>query len=151
MPKLLDQVRDCIRARHYSIRTEESYLRWIRDFILFNGKRHPAEMGAEEVRDYLTHLAVTRGVVASTQNQALSAVLFLYRDVLGGKLDWVEGVVRAKKSARLPVVFTREEARAVLLRLDGTKWLMASLLYGAGLRLMECVRLRVKRSVTLLM
>ena len=144
MPKLLDEVRDRIRARHYSIRTEETYLRWIRDFILFHGKRHPKEMGAGEVRDYLSHLAVGRNVAASTQNQALSAILFLYRDVLDIKLDWVEGVERAKKPARLPVVFTKEEARAVLSRLEGTKWLMASLLYGAGLRLMECVRLRVK-------
>jgi integron integrase len=144
MPKLLDQVRDRIRARHYSIRTEGTYLRWIKDFILFHGKRHPMEMGAGEVRDYLSHLAVKRDVAASTQNQALSAILFLYRDVLDIKLDWVEGVERAKKPARLPVVFTREEVRAVLARLDGTKWLMASLLYGAGLRLMECVRLRVK-------
>jgi integron integrase len=101
-------------------------------------------MGAGEVRDYLTHLAVRRNVAASTQNQALSAILFLYRNVLEIKLDWVEGVVRARKLARLPVVFTMEEARAVLGRLDGTKWLMASLLYGAGLRLMECVRLKVK-------
>jgi integron integrase len=144
MPKLLEQVRDQIRARHYSLRTEETYLRWVRDFILFHRKRHPKEMGAGEIRDYLTHLAVDRNVAASTQNQALSAILFLYREVLGIKLDWVEGVVRAKKSARLPVVFTRDEARSVLLRLDGAKWLMASLLYGAGLRLMECVRLRVK-------
>lgn len=144
MPKLLEQVRDSIRARHYSLRTEETYLRWVRDFILFHRKRHPKEMGAAEVRDYLTHLAVRRNVAASTQNQALSAILFLYREVLEIRLDWVEGVVRARRSARLPVVFTREEARAVLLRLDGTKWLMASLLYGAGLRLMECVRLRIK-------
>ncbi len=144
MPKLLDQVRDRVRARHYSLRTEETYLRWVRDFILFHRKRHPKEMGAVEFSDYLTHLAVDRNVAASTQNQALSAILFLYRDVLGVELGWVEGVVRAKKAARLPVVFTREEARTVLLRLDGAKWLMASLLYGAGLRLTGCVRLRVK-------
>jgi site-specific recombinase XerD len=144
MPKLLDEVRDRIRARYYSIRTETTYLRWIRDFIIFNGRRHPKEMGAGEVRDYLSHLAVRRNVAASTQNQALSAILFLYREVLGTKLDWIEGVERAKKSARLPVVFAKEEVRSVLARLDGTKLLMASLLYGAGLRLMECARLRVK-------
>jgi integron integrase len=143
MPKLLDLTRGRIRASHYSIRTEASYLRRIRDFIIFHGERHPKEMGAGEVRDYLSHLAVKRNVAASTQNQALSAILFLYRDVLATKLDWIEGVERAKKSARLPVVFTKDEARAVLARLDGTKWLMAGLLYGAGLRLMECVRLRV--------
>lgn len=144
MPKLLDQVRDSIRAHHYSLRTEETYLRWVRDFILFHRKRHPREMGAAEIRDYLTYLAVSRGVAAATQNQALSALLFLYKEVLEVRLDWVEGIVRARRPERLPVVFTREEARAVLDRLDGTKWLMASLLYGAGLRLMECVRLRVK-------
>jgi integrase len=144
MPKLLDEVRDRIRARHYSIRTEQSYLRWTKDFILFHGKRHPREMGARGVRDYLSHLAIRRNVAASTQNQALSAILFLYREVLDIRLDWIDGVERAKKAPRLPVVFTREEARAVLSRLDGAKWLMASLLYGAGLRLMECVRLRVK-------
>jgi integron integrase len=144
VPKLLDQTRNRIRARHYSIRTEATYLRWIRDFIIFHGKRHPREMGALEVRDYLSHLAVWRNVAASTQNQALSAILFLYRDVLGTKLDWIEGIERAKKPSRLPVVFTKDEARSVLARLDGAKWLMASLLYGAGLRLMECVRLRVK-------
>lgn len=144
MPRLLEQVRDRIRTRHYSLRTEETYLRWVRDFILFHGKRHPKEMGAAEVRDYLTHLAVSRRVSASTQNQALSALLFLYREVLEIKLDWIGGAVRAKKSTRLPVVFTRDEARAVIFRLDGSRWLMASLLYGAGLRLMECVRLRVK-------
>jgi integron integrase len=144
MPKLLEQVRDRIRTRHYSIRTEQIYLRWIKDFILFHGKRHPQDMGASQVRDYLSHLAVRRHVSASTQNQALSAILFLYRDVLAIKLDWIDGVERAKKSTRLPVVFTKDETRAVLSHLDGTKWLMASLLYGAGLRLMECVRLRVK-------
>jgi integron integrase len=144
VPKLLDQTRDRIRTRHYSIRTEATYLRWIRDFIIFHRKRHPRDMGAPEVRDYLSHLAVKRNVAASTQNQALSAILFLYREVLGIQLDWIEGVERAKKSTRLPVVFTEEEARAVLARLDGTKWLMASLLYGSGLRLMECIRLRVK-------
>ena len=144
MSKLLDQVRDQIRTLHYSIRTEEAYISWIRDFILFHHKRHPADMGAPEVRAYLSHLAVERQVAASTQNQALSALLFLYREVLKQPPEWIEDVVRAKKSKRLPVIFTREEAQAVLARLDGTKWLMASLLYGAGLRLMECVRMRVK-------
>ena len=117
MPKLLEQVRDSIRARHYSIRTEETYLRWVRDFILFHRKRHPCEMGAAEIRDYLTHLAVSRGVAASTQNQALSALLFLYKEALEMRLDWVEGVVRAMRPEHLPVVFTREEAHAVLDRL----------------------------------
>jgi integron integrase len=144
MSKLLDQVRERIRTRHYSIRTEEAYIFWIKDFILFNNKRHPCEMGTQQVSAFLSHLALKRKVSASTQNQALSAILFLYKEVLEQPLERVEGIVRAKKSSRLPVVFTKEEAQAVLLHLDGTKWLMVSLLYGSGLRLMECVRLRVK-------
>ncbi|HEX8073290.1 MAG TPA: integron integrase [Pyrinomonadaceae bacterium] len=144
MPKLLDRTRELLRTRHYSLRTEEAYLQRIRDFILFHGKRHPAELGAGEVRAYLSDLAVRRQVAASTQNQALAAILFLYRDVLGQPLGWVDGIERAKRPTRLPVVFTKAEARAVLARLDGAKWLMASLLYGAGLRLTECLRLRVK-------
>ena len=143
-PRLLDQVRGVIRRLHYSIRTEQTYVDWIRRFILFHGKRHPAEMGAPEVEAFLTHLAVQGKVAASTQNQALNAIVFLYRQVLKKELGWLEGVERAKKPARLPVVFTREEARAVLSRLDGIRWVMASLLYGSGLRLMECTRLRVK-------
>jgi len=143
-PRLLDRVREEIRKRHYSRRTEKTYVGWIRRFILFHGKRHPAEMGAEEVSRYLSHLAVSGKVSASTQNQALSALLFLYRQVLGREVEWVEGVVRAKRPLHLPVVMTREEVRAVLRQLQGVEWMMASLLYGAGLRLLECCRLRVK-------
>lgn len=144
MPKLLDQVRLHIRTRHYSIRTEEAYISWIKDFILFHNKRHPNQMGAPEVSSYLSYLASERHVASATQNQALAALLFLYKDVLAQPLDWIEGVQRAKRSSRLPVVFTKDEAKKVISHLEGTKWLMASLLYGAGLRLMECVRLRVK-------
>lgn len=143
-PRLLDVVRERIRLKRYSIRTEHAYTHWIRRFILFHGKRHPREMGAPEVEAFLSDLAVQRNVAASTQNQALAAILFLYRDVLGIELPWLQDVVRAKRPARLPVVLTRREVEAVLARLDGRDWLMASLLYGAGLRLMECVRLRVK-------
>ena len=142
--RLLDQVRDVIRRRHYSIRTEEAYVSWIRRYILFHGKRRPCEMGERELEAFLTFFAVERRVSASTQNQALNAIVFLYRHVLKRELDWVDDVTRAKRGARLPVVFTREEAAAALSRLDGTVWTMASLLYGSGLRLMECVRLRVK-------
>jgi integron integrase len=143
-PRLLDQVRDVLRRKHYSLRTEQSYVDWIKRFILFHGKRHPAEMGKVDVTAFLTYLAVQRNVAASTQNQALSAILFLYRHVLEQELEWVEGFERPKRPARLPVVLTAEEARAVLGQLEGTKWLMGSLLYGSGLRLMECLRLRVK-------
>ncbi len=140
----MDLVRGVLRRKHYSIRTEQSYVDWIKRFILFHGKRHPAQMDKADVTAFLTHLAVQRNVAASTQNQALSAVLFLYRDVLEVELGWVEGFERPKRPARLPVVLTPAEARAVLAQLEGTKWLMASLLYGCGLRLMECLRLRVK-------
>ncbi|ANJ68048.1 integrase [Halothiobacillus diazotrophicus] len=143
-PKLLDQVRDLIRVKHYSIRTETQYLQWIRRFILFHGKRHPREMGAPEVEAFLTHLAVSRDVAAATQNQALSALLFLYREVLGIDLPWLDNVTRAKRPQRLPVVLTREEVMAILHRMSGTYGLMTSMLYGTGMRLMECVRLRVK-------
>ena len=143
-PKLLDQVRDLLRVKHYSMSTEKTYLHWIKRFILFHGKRHPLEMGEGEVGAFLTHLAVKDKVAASTQNQALSALLFLYRNVLKREFGWLDNVERAKRSQRLPVVCTKEEVRAVLSRLDGRKCLMANLLYGAGLRLMECVRLRVK-------
>jgi integron integrase len=143
-PRLLDQVREAIRVKHYSMRTEKAYVDWVRRFILFHNKRHPAEMGAHEVERFLSHLAVEGNVAASTQNQALCALVFLYREVLGQELGWLDEMQRAKKPARLPVVLTPAEARAVLVRLDGRYWLMASLLYGAGLRLMECVRLRVK-------
>ncbi|MEK6591801.1 MAG: integron integrase [Pseudomonadota bacterium] len=143
-PRLLDLVRGVLRRKHYSIRTEQSYIEWIKRFILFHGKRHPKEMGKAEVTAFLTHLAVRRNVAASTQNQALSAILFLYREVLELELEWVDGFERSKRPARLPVVLTLAEAHSVLAQLEGTKWLMASLLYGAGLRLMECLRLRVK-------
>jgi integron integrase len=143
-PRLLDLVRRHVRLRHYSIRTEEAYVSHVRRFVLFHGKRHPSEMGTEEIRRYLSHLASEKNVSASTQNQAASALLFLYREVLGVDLPYVEGVERAKRPARVPVVLTRGEARALLSRLAGAHRLMASLLYGAGLRLMECARLRVK-------
>ena len=143
-PKLLDVVRDRIRVKHYSIRTETQYVQWIRRFILFHGKKHPRDMGAPEVEAFLTHLAVEGNVAAATQNQALSALLFLYRDVLGVELPWLDNVTRAKRPQRLPVVLTRDEVHAVLDRMEGGYGLMARLLYGTGMRLMECVRLRVK-------
>jgi integron integrase len=143
-PRLLDQLRDAIRRRHYSYRTEQTYLHWVKRFIYSHGKRHPADMGANEVTAFLTHLARERSVAASTQNQALAALLFLYGEVLARKLPWMDGIVRAKRPVRVPVVLTRQEVRALLSQLEGTKWLMASLLYGAGLRLRECLKLRVK-------
>ena len=143
-PKLLDQVRGKIRLKHYSIRTEQAYVDWIRRFILHFGKRHPRELGAAEVEQFLTHLAVAGNVAASTQNQAKSALLFLYREVLEAELPWLDNVERARAPKRLPVVLTRDEVHAVLSRLSGTHWLIASLLYGAGLRIMEALRLRVK-------
>jgi integron integrase len=143
-PKLLDQVRQAIRARHYSPKTEESYIHWIKRFIFFHGKRHPAEMDEREIAQFLSSLACESRVSASTQNQALNAILFLYRGVLRKEIGYVDGVIRAKKSRRLPVVLTKEEVKRVLGRLSGAPWLMAILLYGAGLRLMECCRLRVK-------
>lgn len=143
-PKLLDLLRDRLRLKRYSIRTETQYVQWVRRFILFHGKRHPQEMGAKEVEAFLTHLAVEGRVAAATQNQALSALLFLYRELLHINLPWLDEVVRAKRPARLPVVLTREEVQAVLGRTEGTYGLMLRLLYGTGMRLMECVRLRVK-------
>jgi len=143
-PKLLDRVRIAIRARHYSPRTEKAYVGWIKRYIFFHQKRHPNEMGEVEIRAFLADLATCRRVSASTQNQALSAILFLYRDVLERELAWMDGVVRPRRPVRLPVVLTREEVQAILSHLQGTPWIMASLLYGAGLRLMECCRLRVK-------
>ncbi len=143
-PRLLDQVRAAVRARHYSRLTEKAYVLWIKRYIFFHDKRHPADMGAAEVARFLTSLAVGAKVAASTQNQALSAVLFLYREVLGIDLPWVDGVIRAKRPQYLPVVLTREEVRSVLQRLHGASQLMALLLYGAGLRLLECCRLRIK-------
>jgi integron integrase len=144
VPKLLEQARDSIRLRHYSIRTEESYLRWMKQYILFHNKRHPSEMGEPEVTSFLSHLAVNRKVAASTQNQAMAAILFLYKEVLKQPLDWLDNIQRAKKPERLPLVFTRDEVRAILIHLEGSKWIVGTLLYGAGLRLLECLRLRVK-------
>jgi integron integrase len=143
-PRLFDRTREAAHIRHFSRRTESAYLAWIRRLIFFHGKRHPAQMGAPEVTPFLTSLAVQGNVAASTQNQALSALLFLYRDVLGQDLSWLDDVVRAKRPARLPVVLTREEVRALLVQMNGVPRLMAILLYGAGLRLLECARLRVK-------
>jgi integron integrase len=143
-PRLLQQVRERVRLRHYSIRTEQAYVSWIRRFILANGRRHPREMGAAEVERFLTRLATESRVAAGTQNQALSALLFLYREVLGIDLPWMEEVVRAKRPRRIPVVLSREEVGRLLGMLEGRMWLMAALLYGSGMRLMECVRLRVK-------
>jgi integron integrase len=143
-PRLLDQVRDAIRTRHYSYRTEEAYVAWIKRYIVFHGKRHPREMGAPEVSRFLTSLAVERKVTASTQNQALAAMLFLYKEVLGRDPGWFEDVVRAKRPRRLPVVLSRSEVSALLGVMRGVSWIMATLLYGSGLRLSECLRLRVK-------
>ena len=131
-PRLLDRVRGEIRSRHYSRRTEKAYVAWIRRYIFFHGKRHPAEMGAPEITGFLTSLAVDRKVAASTQNQALSALLFLYRDVLHHDVPWLDDLVYAKRPQRLPVVLTREEVRAVLDAIHGVPRLMAVLLYGAG-------------------
>ena len=143
-PKLLDQVVARLRVKHYSLRTEKTYVDWIKRYIWFHGKRHPQEMGAPEVEAFLSHLAVERSVSASTQNQAKSALLFLYKEVLQIELPWLDKVTQAKAPKRLPVVMTREEVQSVLARMDGSVWLIASLLYGSGLRIMECLRLRVK-------
>ncbi|MGH8117387.1 MAG: integron integrase [Rhodanobacteraceae bacterium] len=141
---MLDQVRGRVRRLGFSIRTEEAYVGWIRRFILANDKRHPRTMGAREVEAFLTHLATHAHVAASTQNQALSALLFLYREVLQQELPWLEDIRRAKKPQRLPVILSRGEAASLLAEMSGVTWLMASLLYGSGLRLMECLRLRVQ-------
>jgi integron integrase len=143
-PKLLEQLRNRVRFKHYSLATERQYVHWVKRFILFHNKRHPNEMGSAEVEAFLTHLAVDGHVSASTQNQALSALLFLYREVLEQDLPWMQDVVRAKRPARLPVVLTQTEVAEVLERMQGVHGLMARLLYGTGMRLMEVVRLRVK-------
>lgn len=143
-PRLLDVVRDRIRVRHYSYQTEIAYLGWIRRFVRFHDGRHPRELAGPDVERFLSHLAVERRVSSSTQNQALSAILFLYKHVLEIELPWLDGVVRAKRPERVPVVLSRDEVRRVLAHLEGRAWLAASLLYGAGLRVSECVRLRVK-------
>ncbi|BBP03705.1 integron integrase [Sulfuriferula plumbiphila] len=143
-PRLLNQVRDKIRLKHYSIRTEQAYTDWVKRFVLFHEKRHPREMGAVEVEQFLTHLAVVGKVSASTQNQAKSALLFLYRDVLAIDLPWLGEVAQAKNAKRLPVVLTVQETLRLLERVEGTSGLIARLLYGSGMRVMEGVRLRVK-------
>lgn len=143
-PRLLDQVRNELRFLHYSRRTEQSYVQWIKRFIYFHDKRHPSEMGSDEITAYLTYLAVKRHVSASTQNQALAALLFLYKKVLKVDLPWMDEIHRAKRPRHLPVVFTRDEVKALLAQFDGTKWLIFSLIYGCGFRIMECVRLRIK-------
>ena len=143
-PRLLDQVRNQIRLKHYSIRTEESYINWIKRFIFFHDKKHPKEMAEKEVVAFLTHLAVDGNVAASTQNQAMSAILFLYREVLQIELGNITNHIRAKRPRKLPVVFTKTEARLVIKELKGFYKLLAILMYGGGLRVLECVRLRVK-------
>ncbi|GAB4372780.1 MAG: hypothetical protein Kow00128_21840 [Deltaproteobacteria bacterium] len=141
---LSTRARDELRKRHYSRRTEEVYLSWIRRYLRFHGMRNPRGLNKPEVEAFLSHLATGSNVAAATQNQALAAILFLYRDVLGIRLDWLDDVVRAKRPKRLPVVLTREEVKRILAHLHGDKWIAAMLLYGAGLRLLECLRLRVK-------
>ena len=142
--RLMEQVRDKFRKLHYSYRTEQAYCDWIKRYIWFHNKRHPREMGAAEVEAFLSHLATDRGVSASTQNQALCALLFLYRKVLEVELDWVENITRAKPSEHVPIVLTRDEVATVLGRMSGRNWLMASLMYGTGMRLTECLRLRIQ-------
>ena len=143
-PRLLDQVRNRIRCKHYSIRTEQAYIDWIKRYIYFHNKQHPRDLDERHISEFLTYLAVKRKVAGSTQNQALCALVFLYREVIKKDLAQFEDLVHAKRPSRLPVVFTRDEIRAILLQLDGVTWIMGQLLYGAGLRVMECVRLRVK-------
>jgi len=143
-PRLIDQTRNVLRLHHYSYRTEQTYVQWIKRFIFFHNKRHPKEMGEKEIRSYLTHLAVDKHVAASTQNQALSAILFLYKRVLELELDWIDDVVRAKRPKRLPVVLTKKEVASVLNAMTGTNAIVAKLLYGTGVRLMEALRLRIQ-------
>lgn len=141
---LLDVVREALRVRHYSFRTEQSYLKWIRRYVRFNGQRHPRELGAQEIQAFLNDLATNGHVAASTQNQALSAILFLYKRVLDIDLPWMDEIVRAKRPVRVPVVLAQQEVGRLLNAMEGRNWLMASLLYGSGLRLTECLRLRVQ-------
>jgi integron integrase len=143
-PNLLDHIRTAVRTRHYSLRTEKTYVEWAKRFVIFHGMRHPRSMGKVEVEAFLSHLAVAGEVAASTQTQALNALIFLYRHVLGVEIGWLDEVVRAKKSTRVPVVMTRAEVDSVLAHLRGEYWLMGNVLYGAGLRLHECLQLRVK-------
>jgi integron integrase len=142
--KLLDRVREAIRFKHYSLRTERTYIDWIKRFIIYHSKRHPETIGADEVRRFLNNLASEGNVAASTQNQAFSALLFLYKEVLKQQLPWIDDIQRVKRPAKMPLVFTPKEAREVLGKMHGTARLMAQMLYGCGLRLNECVRLRVK-------
>lgn len=141
---LLEVAREKMRTRHFSLRTEQAYLQWIRRYVTFHGRRHPRDLGAPEVEVFLSHLAVDRKVSASTQNQAMQALLFLYRQVLEVELPWLENVTRAVLPRRLPVVLSRAQVRSLLAQLEGIPWLVASLLYGGGLRLMEALALRVK-------
>jgi len=143
-PKLLDRMRATIRTKHYSLRTEQSYTHWAKRFIIYHNKRHPQDMGAPEVEAFLSALATERNVSASTQNQAMHAILFLYRDVLGIDLPWLDGITRAKVSKRLPEVLTQREIQALLRHVTGTNGLIIKLLYGTGMRLLECLRMRVK-------
>ncbi len=143
-PKFLDVVRNTLRAKHYSIRTETQYVQWVKRYILFHDKKHPKDLSAAHLEAFLTHLAVEGNVSASTQNQALSAILFVYREILKIDLPWLEQVIRAKKPQRLPVVLNRQEVQDVLAGMEGIYLLMAKLIYGTGMRLMECVRLRIK-------
>jgi integron integrase len=144
MSALLNSVRDIMRTRHYSYATEKTYIYWIKRYIFFHNIRHPLEMSADEVNQFLTHLAVSENVSATTQNKAIFALLFLYKEVLKVDLPWLNEFTPAKRSKRVPVVLTTEEVSAVLSNLQGVNWIMANLLYGAGLRLKECLRLRVK-------
>lgn len=143
-PKLLDEVRRVIRLKHYSIRTEQSYIQWIRQYIFFHNKRHPSELDNSHIESFLSHLATQRNVSSSTQNQALHALVFLYKRVLNIEIGEVNNVLRAKTPSRLPVILSRQEVGSIISQLQGTHWLIASLLYGSGLRLMECLRLRVQ-------
>jgi integrase len=147
-PRLLDEVRRVLRLKHYSLRTEQAYVSWIRRFILANGKRHPREMGASEVERFLSGLAVDRRVSAGTQNQALAALLFLYKQVLDIQLPWLDTIVRAKRSRRIPVVLSRDEVQRLLAAINGRPGLIACLLYGTGVRLMECLGSGFRRSPT---
>lgn len=143
-PRLIEQVRNVIRCKHYSIRTEQSYIDWIKRYIYYHDKKHPKDLGAEHIGAFLSHLAMERNVAASTQNQALCAIVFLYKEVLNIEPGDFSDLIRAKKPAKLPVVFTRREVKEILVQLSGVEWLMGQLLYGAGLRVLECMRLRVK-------
>lgn len=142
--KLVKVINEVFRTEHYAYRTEETYLKWIKQFIGFHGNKHPRELGSTHIQQYLSQLATNRHVAASTQNQALSAILFLYKKVLGIDLPWMDDIVRARRPVRVPIVMTRQEVGRVLACLDGRHWLMASLLYGSGLRLIECLRLRLQ-------